>query len=207
MNLLKNIIKFITSNFGPLVGFYFVNHYWDFKAAVIVSAILIISEFTFLKIRKQSISSFFYFSSAIIIGFGIADLFVQEPYFFKFEATLTNLFFAVFFGLSLLKEKPIVQEFAEMQKRTSDEQSPDKLFFFRFFTILWSGYFILKAAFYLWINFHTSLDEGLLIRVLVGKVSFWIMMYISIGMPKQIWSTLEKFRLFPSQREAVKVAL
>ena len=101
-----------------------------------------------------------------------------------------------------VKEKPIIQEFAEMQKRTSEEQSPDKKFFFRFFTILWCGYFILKSAFYLWIGFHSTLEEGLMIRMLVGKVSFWIMMFVSIGLSKQIWRIMEKLELFPSQRKA-----
>ena len=135
-----------------------------------------------------------------LLLFGIADLFIKEPFFFKFEATLTNLFFALFFALSLLKDKPIVQEFAEMQKKTSNEQTPDKLYFFQFFTIWWSVYFVIKAAFYLWLNFNTTLDDALIIRMLVGKVSLWLMMFISIGMPQYIWKVLEFLKMFPSQK-------
>lgn len=201
MNLLKKIVIFAFSNFGPLIGFYFINYFWGFKIAIITSIVLVVLEFLILKYRKKYISNFFYFSSIIIIVFGIADLILKEPLFFKFEASLTNLFFAAFFGLSLFKEKPIVQEFAEMQKRTSFEQNPDKLFFFKFFTVLWCFYFILKAVFYLWMNFYMSIDEGMIVRMFVGKISFWIMMFISIGMPKKIWSLLERLKLFPSQRK------
>lgn len=201
ISLFKNVCIFLLTNFGPLVGFYLVNMLFGFKTAVLVSIGLVFIELIILKMKKQKITSFFYFSSAIIIVFGIADLFIKQPFFFKFEATLTNLFFAVFFGMSLFKEKSIVQEFAEMQKRTSEQQNPDKQFFFKVFTIFWCLYFITKAVFYLWINLNTSLDEGLIIRMVVGKLSFWIMMFVSIGLPKQIWKAFEGLKLFPSQRE------
>ncbi len=204
MKKITNIVKFIFLNFGPLVGFYFINHFWNFKVAVAVSIFLVFAEFFILKFKKLKISSFFYFSSLIIILFGVADLIVQEPFLFKFEATLTNLFFAVFFGLSLFKDKSIVQQFAEAQKRTSADQSEDKRFFFKFFTLIWSSYFTVKAFFYLWINFNSTLSEGFVIRMIVGKVSFWLMMFISIGLPMQIWKIMEVFKLLPSQRKSAK---
>lgn len=200
MDRIKRLFIFIFSNFGPLVGFYLTNQIWGLKAAVLASVILVVAEFFWLKSKKEKISSFFYFSSTLVIVFGMLDLSIQEPFFIKFEATLTNLFFAVFFGISLFKEKSIVQEFAETQKRTSTEQSQDKKFFFKLFTIFWCLYFVVKAVFYLWLNFNTSLNEGLLLRLVIGKISFWIMMFISIGLPRYIWSFLEKMKLFPSQK-------
>lgn len=200
MDRIKRLFIFIFSNFGPLVGFYLTNQIWGLKAAVLASVILVLAEFFWLKSKKEKVSSFFYFSSTLVIVFGMLDLSIQEPFFIKFEATLTNLFFAVFFGISLFKEKSIVQEFAETQKRTSTEQSQDKKFFFQLFTIFWCLYFLVKAVFYLWLNFNSSLNEGLLLRLVIGKISFWIMMFISIGLPRYIWNLLEKMKLFPSQK-------
>lgn len=196
----KAILLFIISNFGPLIGFYIANHFWGLKVAVIFSITLVFVGFLTIKVQNKKISTFFYFSSAIVIFLGMADLLVKEPFFIKFEASLTNLFFAIFFGASLFKDKSIVQEFAEAQNRTSIEQSKDKSYFFRLFTIVWCLYFLVKAAFYLRLNFNTSLDEGLILRFIIGKVSFWFMMFISIGLPRHIWSILEKLKLFPSQR-------
>ncbi|MFZ3230617.1 MAG: septation protein IspZ [Pseudobdellovibrio sp.] len=206
MDRIKPLVTFILLNFGPLIGFYFINQFWGFKVAILVSIILVIAEYSWLKFRKIALSAFFYFSSALIVIFGIADLSIQEPFFFKFEAMLTNIFFATFFGMSLLKEKSIIQEFAEAQKRTSVNTSEDKTFFFKSLTLFWCLYFIVKAVFYLWINFNTSMNEALIIRLLVGKISFWIMMFISIGLPHQIWNVLEKFKLFPSQRTQKSLA-
>ena len=195
-----NLIQFLTINFGPLAVFYIANAFWGFKTAVLASIATTVLEFLYLKIQKHKISSFFYFTALIVIVFGVLDLTIKEPFFFKFEATLTNLFFAIFFGLSLFKDKSIIQEFAETQKRTSEEQSEDKKFFFRMFTIFWCAYFTVKAVFFLWINFSNEINQALLIRMAVGKVSFWVMMFISIGIPRQIWNVMERLKLFPSQR-------
>lgn len=57
---------------------------------------------------------------------------MKDAYFIKYEAAAVNFLFSLLFGLSLFNKKPIVQEFAESQNRTSTEFSPDKLFFFGF---------------------------------------------------------------------------
>lgn len=196
----NSVITFIFTNFGPLIGFYFFNHFWGLKVAVIASIVVVVAEFIFLRFKNEKVSVFFYFSSSIIILFGLADLYFDAPLFIKFEATLTNLFFAVFFGISLFKKKSIVQEFAEAQKRTSVEQSEDKSFFFKVFTAFWCLYFVIKAIFYLWLNFRVSLDEGIILRAIIGKASFWVMMFISIGLPRQVWKLMEQLKLFPSQK-------
>ncbi len=197
---IKNTTRFLISNFGPLIGFYFVNHFWGFQMGVVVSIALVIIEFIWLKLKKLEIGRFFYFSSAMILCFGIADLVIQAPFFIKYEASITNLIFAVFFGSSLFKEKSIIQEIAESQGRTSTESSVDKIFFFKLFTLFWCLYFVGKAAFYLWLNSVSTLEEGMIIRLIVGKLSFWMMMFISIGLPRKIWKLFERLKIFPSQR-------
>ena len=201
MDRVQNFLKFILSNFGPLIGFYFVNQFWGLKAAVVASLVLGFGEFLWLKRKNEKITAFFYFSSGLIILFGTLDLLVKEPLFIKFEASITNLFFAIFFALSLFKDKSIVQQFAETQKKILEEQSEDKKFFFQVFTLFWCFYFVSKALLYLWINFNSSLNEGLMIRMIVGKISFWGMMVISVGFPKKIWVLMEKATVFPSQRK------
>lgn len=199
---MSNLLKFLFLNFGPLIGFYVINQFWGFKAGILASIVLVIAEYIWLKWKKQKIAIFFYFSSGVISFFGAADLFLQEAYLMKYEASLTNLLFAVFFGISLFKEKSIVQEFAETQGRTSAETSIDKSYFFKVFTAAWTLYFLIKAVFYLWLSSRISMNEGFIVRMFVGKVSFWIMMFFSIGIPKQIWGLMERLRLFPSQRAA-----
>ncbi len=197
---IRNAFDFLILNFGPLFGFYIFNHFFGFEVGIYASIVIVFTEYFCLRFRKLNINKFFYFSSAIVLIFGTADLLMKEAFFIRYEASATNLLFALFFGLSLLNEKPLVQEFAESQNRVLPESSPDTLFFFRAFTIFWCIYFLLKAAFFLWISFNVTFSEASITRIIIGNVSFWIMMFISIGLPTQIWNLMERLRLFPSQR-------
>ena len=196
----KKILSFLISNFGPLIGFYLVNLFWGFQTAVVVSIGLAAAEYVWLKLNKRKIDAFFYFSSGIIVVFGLLDLYIETPFFFKLESSITNLFFAAFFGLSVFNEKSITQIFAENQNRTTADNSDDKRFFFACFTLFWAFYFLVKALVYLWLNFNLEFENAMILRLILGKGSLWVMLGISILLPKQIWALMEKARLFPSQR-------
>lgn len=196
----KKILSFLISNFGPLIGFYLINLFWGFQVAVIASISLAVAEYIWLKLNQRQIDMFFYFSSGIIVVFGLLDLSIESPFFFKLESSITNLIFAIFFGLSVFKEKSITQIFAENQKKISADSSDDKRFFFACFTLLWAFYFLVKALIYLWLNFNLEFENALFLRMILGQASLWVMLAISTLLPKQIWALMEKARFFPSQR-------
>lgn len=204
-----HIFSFFLKNFGPLAIFYAVNYFWSFQAAIFISITWVAFEFIYMKARKEKLTSFFYFSSSIIAVFGIIDLSFQEPILIKYEAALMNLFCALFFGISLFNEKTIIQELAENQKRIPEEgfsatKEVDMKFFFKFFTLLWWGYFSIKAVFYLILATQNPLNEIFLIKMVIGKISFWIMMFISVVIPHRLWVAMEYFKWFPSQRDINK---
>lgn len=204
LDLFNKIFRFIISNFGPLIGFYLINLFWGFKIAIIVSILIVLFEYFRFKLRKQKIHRLFYLTSFIVITFGVADLIIQEPYFYEYEASLTNFIFSLIFAFSLSKDKSIVQEFAEMQDRTTLDNNSDKQYFFRFYTIIWSSYFLTKSIIYLYLSIMKTFDEALILRIFIGKISFWLMMFISIGLPNKIWSLFERYQLFPSQKNQAK---
>ncbi|MBK7962665.1 MAG: hypothetical protein IPK04_16610 [Bdellovibrionales bacterium] len=111
---------------------------------------------------------------------------------------------ALFFGITLFQPKPLIQQFAEQQGRTLKEQSIDKTFFFRLLTMVWTFYFILKAILYLWINLNSDLEQGLIVRTIIGNVSFGTMLFVSIGLARPIWNLLVKLKVMPSARSQNK---
>nr|WP_295902438.1 septation protein IspZ [uncultured Bdellovibrio sp.] len=194
------LLKWILGNFGPMIVFYGAVYFWNLKVAIFLSLLVTVIEIVRFKIQKKSMSPFFIFSSGMALLFGILDLTLQNAFFFKFEAGISNLVCAVFFGLSLFHSKSLVQEIAEQQGKIDKTESPDKHFFFRIQTIAWTIYFIAKAILYTWVNFNTSLQEALVIRLLVGNVSFYVMMFISVGLARPLWIFMEKMRWMPSAR-------
>ncbi len=200
MKKLRNLLRFVFLNFGPIVLFYAGLILSGLKAAVIVSVAWTLGEILYHKIKKKSFSKFFIFSSAVVIGFGVVDLYLQKSVLFRYEAVATNVLVGAFFGFSLFGKKPLIQEFAEAQGRMPKELTPDRAFYFRFLTSVWTFYFFLKAGFYLWVADAYGFGEGLAIRTAVGNITFYALLYASIFGSKQGRYVLGKLRLLPSSK-------
>lgn len=200
MNKVKKLTIFILKNFGPIVGFYILNHFLGYRIATIVSLVLVLIDYLVLKFRKERITMLFWAFNSVIVVFGVLDLLLSNQLFIKYEAFLTNTIVAIFWAASIFKDKSIVQEIAESQGRVDPIQSADKRFFFNAFTIFWSVYFLAKGIFYLWTYQNTNMDSALMVRIFVGKISLWIMIGISTLLPRKVWKCMECLKLFPSQK-------
>lgn len=200
MSKVKTFFFFILKNFGPIVGFYILNHFFGYRIATIVSLILVLLDYVLLKIRKEKLTMLFWAFNSVIVVFGVLDLLLSNQLFIKYEAFLTNTIIAIFWSVSIFKDKSIVQEIAESQGRVDPIQSIDKKFFFNAFTIFWSIYFFSKGIFYLWTYQNTNMDSALMVRIFVGKISLWIMIGISTLLPRKIWKFMEWLKVFPSQK-------
>lgn len=195
------LIRFAFLNFGPILVFYFANHFFGLKVGVGCAVLWTLGEIFYRLITKKPISTFFKFSATITVLFCLVDLYLEQSVLFKYEAALSNILVGAFFVSSLWAEKPIIQEFAEAQGRVSGKLSPDGEYYFRFLTVVWSIYSFVKAAFYFWVASNYSLEEGLAIRATVGNASFYALLFISIFGVKQIRFALGKMRMLPSARK------
>jgi hypothetical protein len=200
MNRLINISKYIFREIGPYMGFYLLAQFFNQKIALIVSVIFICCEYIFLKFKKQKIGMLFYTFNAVIIVFAILEFLNIKTNIYQYEALLTNLIIGLFWSASVFKEKSVVQEIAESQGRTSVETSVDKKFFFNCFTIFWSFYFISKGLFYFWMYQLPEIHRPIVVRLIVGKISFLVMMAISLLLPEKIWALMNRFQLLSSSK-------
>lgn len=200
MSKLKNILQFVLNNFGPIVVFYAANHFYGTLIAVSASLVWTVGEILLNRLRGKTASTFFKFSAAITILFGVLDLYLQRTVFFKYEASASNVLFGLYFGSTLLSKKPLLQEFAEAQGRIKDQINADGVYLFRFLTALWALYFFAKAGFYAWVASRYSLEEGLAIRGTIGSASLYGLLGISIFGAKKIKHLLGVAKLLPSTR-------
>lgn len=200
MKKVLGLLTFLLSNFGPLLAFYIGNHFWGIRAGVIATVVWTVGEITFNWIYQRKTSTFFKFSASIAIVFGLIDVYLQQSVFFKYEGALSNVMVGLFFASSLFGEKSIIQEFAEAQGRVSGTLSPDAQYYFKFLTVVWTVYQFAKAAFYAWVAAHYTLEEGLVFRALVGNVTFYALLGISIFGSRPIIKILAKLGMLPSTR-------
>lgn len=193
-------VRWLFINFGVLILFQLTKHLLGLQWAIGVSMVYAIAEILWLKLSKRSISSFMLFSLSVVLLFGALDLWLANEFFMKLESGLMNLMMAGVFGFSLLREKSIVEELAENQGRISKEQTPDKTFFFRFVTTVWFLYYVLRAAAFTWMNFVMNDGESFFVKIFLGTASFYVLLAASLGLSRQLWNVLLKFRLMPSAR-------
>jgi intracellular septation protein A len=190
-NKFLSLLQFIYDNFAPLIIFYGINHFWGLKPAIIVSTLFSFFDIVLKLYLRQPITGIFKFTATITLIFGVIDLYAQQSFLFKYEASVSNIFTAMFFAYSLIANKSILQEFYE--KRSDAKAMTSELaIYFRLLTSVWVIYFLLKATAYFWIARNYSLEQGLLIRTILGSGSFYVMLFVSILGSKKIFPFLLK---------------
>jgi hypothetical protein len=98
---------------------------------------------------------------ALTVGFGAIDLLSATPFMLKYEAVITNAVTAGIFVLGAIWPKPLIQEVAEQREGRPFSGHGTS---FRWFTLVWAFYFLLKAAFYFCAAWTLPMSEALAVR-------------------------------------------
>lgn len=194
-------VRWVLLNFGALIVFQLTKHFLELKWAIAISMAYAVAEILWLKSRRQTVSPFMLFSLAVVLVFGGLDLWLENEFFMKLESGLMNLMMAGVFGISLFREKSVVEELAESQGRIHKDTTADKTFFFRVITTIWFLYYVLRAVLFTWVNFTVSGSESLIVKTLFGTASFYVLLAASLGLSRQLWDLLLKLHLMPSTRQ------
>lgn len=190
----QSFLKFIFSNFGPLIIFYFANHFWGLKAAIAASLIYSVAEIVQQKIKREPITPFFIFSASTSVLFGAIDLYLPQSVLFNYEPSFTNVITGIFFIVGAFNKKPLLQELAEKRKRFENPNSPDLVQYFRIFTLIWAAYFFIKAGFYAWLaNQDMSAEKMMAIRSSIGGGSLYVMIGLSIFGGRRFFHLMKSF--------------
>jgi len=192
------LARVLFDNFGPVIVFYGVNHFYGLKMAIIASTVFSIAEIVLKALRGAKVTPLFKFTAVITLVFGCVDLYAQQSLLFKYESVATSLFLGIFFASSIFGGKTVIQEYTEAQ----GDQRPvtaDRVAYFKILTGVWVLYFGLKAAAYYWIASNYSLEQSLVIRTVVGSGTLYAMLFVSIFGSKKIFPLLKKYGLLPEE--------
>ncbi|MGA9847831.1 MAG: hypothetical protein WBQ45_09345, partial [Roseiarcus sp.] len=128
--------------------------------------------------------------------FGLIDLAATSPFMLKYEAVVSNLAVGFAFVAGALGEKPILQDVAE-QRGESFKATSEVRAFFRLFTLVWAGYFFLKAAFYVWIVWTLPMLEAMALRSVIGSVTLGLMIALSVTQGRRLFFLCRRLGLLP----------
>ena len=200
MQQIFRVIQFAISNFGPLIVFYFANHYYGLRTAIVASLIFSAFEIAYKLMQKTQFTGFFKFSVLITVIFGGLDLLIKTPVFFQYEAAITNVITGVYFGMTIFGTKSFIQEWVE-KKNGETLTNQNSVLRCKMLTIVWTTYFFVKAGIYFYVSSRYSIDDAIIIRSTFGSASFYGLLAISILFGKKILVFFQEKRLLPSYPE------
>jgi intracellular septation protein A len=200
MNLLARLtplLRFLLTEFGPLIVFWALALTLGSKAAIAGSVAYILADAAWRYRRRLPVTRLYIFSSALTVMFGAIDLFAVTPFMLKYESVLTNVATGAAFVIGARGAKPMLQELAEKQRGSAFPEGADIRRFFQLFTLLWAAYFFLKAAFYYWLGAALPLTEALAVRSVVGGVSLGAMIALSVTQGRRLFLLCRWLGLLP----------
>jgi len=197
MRRLVAAVRFVFAEFGPLIVFWALAVTLGTKAAIAGSVVFIIGDAAWRWRRGIPFTRIYLLSSALTLVFGTVDLISVTPFMLKYEAVVTNAATGVAFVLGARGAKPMLQEVAEQRQGEPFPERADVRRFFQLFTLLWAGYFFVKATFYFWVGQIMPLPEAMALRSIVGGISLGIMIALSVTQGRRLFMLCRAMGLLP----------
>lgn len=194
-------LKYVVTEFGPLLGFWVLNYTVSTKAAVAGTVLIILIDGLWRISRKLPITKLYIVTSGLTLVFGSIDLFSESPFMLAYEAVVTNLLTGGFFVVGALGKRPLVQELAEQRAGETFADRPDYTLFFRAFTLFWAAYFLLKSVVYFWMAWNLPLVQAMAIRTVAGTASMGVMVLISAFLGPRLFDFGKKRGWLPAVPE------
>ncbi|MFT9026412.1 hypothetical protein [Acetobacter indonesiensis] len=185
---------------GSLLVFWVLASLFSLRVAIAGTLVFIIWDAVRRYRNGRSFPRLWIIINTLAILFGVIDLISISPFLLPYEAVLTNLITAVCFTVSAFGSTSLVQEIVE--ERQGFPFPPDRLelkAYFRAFTLVWAGYFVAKAGLYFWLLQHFPLTRALALRSVIGPLSLFIMIGISMQ-GKRVFLLCQRLGLFLSPK-------
>ncbi len=174
----------ILFDFGGIVVFYALMYTVGLKAAIAGTLVFVIIDAVRRRMHKLGFPKIYVMSTALVIVFGVIDIFAKSPFMLRWEGVLTNLAVMAFF-LAGLRGRTVMQELAEQQSGAPVTDA-HMLRLFRLMTWLWALYFLAKAVFDVWTGLTMPLGRALAVRQVAGLVGMGAMVLVTVQTEKML---------------------
>lgn len=190
--------RFVVAEFGPLLIFWALAATLGVKPAIAGSILAIVVDAIWRRRRRLAFTRLYLLTSGLTLAFGLIDLVSTSPFMLKYEAVVSNVAVGLAFIAGAAGEKPILQEVAE-QRGESFTATNEIRAFFRLFTLVWAAYFLVKAAFYLWLVWTLPMLEAMALRSVIGGLTLGLMIAVSTTQGRRLFFLCRRLGLLPKQ--------
>jgi intracellular septation protein A len=195
MHRLRALMGF-ASEFIGLIAFWLLAWAFGTKTAIGGTIVIVLTDMARRLWTRAGFTRIYWLSTGLTVILGAADLLSRSPHWLPYEAPVTNLATGIAFAAGAFGAKPLVQEFAEQQRRTPFPDRTDIRRFFQLFTLLWAAYFVIKAAVYFWLALVLPLQQAVALRSVIGGVSLAAMVLLSLQ-GERLFRLCKRARLLP----------
>lgn len=190
-------LRWVLADFGPLLMFWALNLAFGLKPAIAGSVLFILADSLWRWRRRLPFTRIYILASVLTVVFGSVDLLSATPFMLKYEAVITNMFTGLAFVAGARGSRPLIMELAEQRQGSPFPQRPDVTRFFQLFTLLWAGYFFLKAGFYIVVALLMPLTQAMVVRSVVGGTSLALMVAVSVTQGRRLFRLCQWMGLLP----------
>jgi intracellular septation protein A len=169
-------VRYVFLNFATPIVFYLVFHARGAKMAISFALIATGMQALMHWIYRQKFSAFFLLSSGLIVGFGLVDLLVRDPQYFRFEPFVQNFVVGSLFLLSQWRGFAIIRFFARaLPKKIQPEfLEPDDAYLYKL-TWVWIVYLYSKCLFFLYLALKVDLGTLFLLKSVLGSGTLFLL--------------------------------
>jgi intracellular septation protein A len=166
-------LRYSFENFLVPIFFFVAFRLGGAKPAIMIALAVTVGQILFFKIRRMPLSPIFISLSALTLVSGLADLAMTEPRYFKYSPAAQNFFIAMLLSGAIAIKFPVAEWFARgLPKRLQPNLAELPKSYPRNVTVLFIFYFLIKGGVYLYLSYKVDLGELVLLRTVVGPVSF-----------------------------------
>ncbi len=187
----------LLQEFGGAILFWIVLRQFGLKPAIAATMLFVLVDGARRLLRGRRFTKVWMLSNTLVLICGVIDLRATGPFMIRYEAVLTNLVTGIVFLIGAFGKKPMTQEIAEDWQGGALEAGPVRRFFIAF-TLVWAGYFFIKALAYLWLAQVLPFQQALAVRSLAGTASLVVMLLISMR-GRQIYALTRRWNLLPGK--------
>jgi intracellular septation protein A len=180
-------LRWVLADFGPLLMFWGLDLAFGLKPAIAGSVLFILADSLWRRHRRLPFTRIYILTSVLTVVFGSVDLLSTTPFMLKFEAVITNAFTGLAFVAGARGPRPLIMELAEQRQGSAFPDRPDITRLFQLFTLLWAGYFFVKAGIYLIVAALMPMTQAMLVRSIVGSASLALMTAVSVTQGRRLF--------------------
>lgn len=168
--------SFILLNFGAPIAFFGVFQLAGAKPAIGLAVAATLIQALAHWVFSLPISPFYIVASGFTVAFGVIDLLIDSPRFFRLEPFAQNFLIGLIFLISLKTRISVLGWLVNgLPAAFRPKLRPEMTDYMRRLTLLWGLYLLAKAFIFLYLAYHVNLGHLILLRSLIGGGSLGLM--------------------------------